>query len=590
MSAGPVTSSGVVGRAVVCLVLTVSGCAVAPSGIDGARGELDGPISGRSEPSEQPHSAAAGSPTPSLQSKTSTREGSPAAAAETPVPTPNVASTVDLTDPNPRSPRTAGESREADPTRALDSINLEPALGFSWREEVTCSNGEVDQLRCWEVYIPENLESPDSQRMVKLFVTEVDNGDPAGVGPVVHVQGGPGVGGADNAPNFVGTGFDMIFLDQRGTGASEPFLGCPEADVLWVDERTDDESRRLGEEASFTALQSCSDRLKDEDIDLDQYNTRAAAGDLEILRRLFGYERWSLWAVSYGTRIALTVARDFPHGVRAMVLDSVLPHEVDFWASIAPNALRAFEELDKACQTSACSSDHGSFTQQLAETAQRLDAAPKVVTASRPVSGTIYDYRIDGAELFDMVFAQLYDTAALAALPRQIARADYGGIDELVFYFASRADPERRALSTGLYYSTWCSEEFPFHDAQADDLAVAAGVRRFGTGFEEALGTEEVARVCEIFSVQAAGQLENRAVLLDVPTLIFSGRFDPITPPAWGRIAAANIEGSVYVEMPNHGHGMVQECPLGIRSQFLRDPEGELDLGCVDETSGPDFD
>ena len=75
----------------------------------------------------------------------------------------------------------------------------------------------------------------------------------------------------------------------------------------------------------------------------------------------------------------------------------------------------------------------------------------------------------------------------------------------------------------------------------------------------------------------------------DSPTLVLAGRFDPITPPAWSRAVADAIEGSIYVELADHGHGMSTACPIGIREAFLDDAAAPVDTSCVDEITGPSF-
>jgi len=74
-----------------------------------------------------------------------------------------------------------------------------------------------------------------------------------------------------------------------------------------------------------------------------------------------------------------------------------------------------------------------------------------------------------------------------------------------------------------------------------------------------------------------------------IPTLVFAGTFDPITPPSWSQQVAESLPNSFYVEMPNHGHGMSTSCPVNIRVAFLIDPLAAPDRSCADQTGAPDF-
>ena len=196
---------------------------------------------------------------------------------------------------------------------------------------------------------------------------------------------------------------------------------------MCIRDSTDSAAERIDdEEVVFDAYQQCRDRLVGQGIDLANFNTTAAAIDFELLRRLFGHEQWSLWGISYGTRLGLTIMRDHPDGVRAAVLDSVVPFEVDFFSTIPENGLAAIDRLATACDSEACSEDHGDFEANLIELTQRLNEDPVVVNATRPVTGETFPFRVDGEQLINMVFNQLYSTRALRSLPRQIARPDNG--------------------------------------------------------------------------------------------------------------------------------------------------------------------
>jgi len=61
---------------------------------------------------------------------------------------------------------------------------------------------------------------------------------------------------------------------------------------------------------------------------------------------------------------------------------------------------------------------------------------------------------------------------------------------------------------------------------------------------------------------------------VDIPTLVFAGSFDPITPPSWSQKAKAALPKSRYVEIEGAGHGayFTGPCAEGIAVSFLNDP------------------
>jgi pimeloyl-ACP methyl ester carboxylesterase len=505
-----------------------------------------------------------------------------------PTPTPDPAPTAEPTPTTEPSP-----TPEPTPSPPPGVAPIERLLELSRLDEASCPDGVAARgVTCYVATLPSDRYAPNPQSTVEVFLALVDNGDPQGAGPVVFLQGGPGIGSVTSAPSFAGTAHDVLFVDQRGTGFSTPKLSCPEADEEWEGFYSDDPEVRLDDQFAtrLDILERCASRLEDEGVALADFNTAAAATDLELIRRLFGYETWAIWGISYGTRLGLTLMRDYPAGVRAAVLDSVLPFEVDFFATIPQNALRSFDELDRACAAERCETDHGDFAENLQILARQLDQEPFVVDVVRPGTGETFPFRVDGQQLINMVFNQLYSTRQLRALPRQIARPEAGGLAEIVNGFVLRRDPSQLDLAVGLYYTTWCREELPFYNDATDDSLIQAQLTRYGSGFAAALSSDGSDQICEIFAVPPSEAIDDEPLVnSSIPTLVFAGRFDPITPPTWSRQVADALGQATYVEFIDHGHGMSNACSASLRLRFLVDPGTELDVSCVQTTQPPNF-
>lgn len=198
---------------------------------------------------------------------------------------------------------------------------------------------------CGYLIVPENraqVDSPPIRLHVAIFRNR--SADPA-PDPVVHLAGGPGSSSLDVAGYMLGQGLDailerrdFILFDQRGTGYSQSRLDCPEREALTsllLDGRLSAEETQP---AVLEAFQRCRERLAAQGIDLSAYHSAASAADLNDLRLALGYEKLNLYAVSYGTRLALTLMRDYPQAVRSAVLDSAYPLQVNLYTALAPNA------------------------------------------------------------------------------------------------------------------------------------------------------------------------------------------------------------------------------------------------------------
>ncbi len=81
----------------------------------------------------------------------------------------------------------------------------------------------------------------------------------------------------------------------------------------------------------------------------------------------------------------------------------------------------------------------------------------------------------------------------------------------------------------------------------------------------------------------------------DVPTLLFSGKFDPITPVAEAQSALQGLSNGQLLVFPSAGHGITATdtdsgtCAKDLMLAFLDDPGAPLDTSCIQATGGIDF-
>jgi pimeloyl-ACP methyl ester carboxylesterase len=156
---------------------------------------------------------------------------------------------------------------------------------------------------------------------------------------VLVLGGGPGeaqlvnTGPLINASNLASftSGRDVILLDQRGEGYSQPSLSCQANEI------------RL----------ACHDRLVSEGINLSAFTTLEDAADVHDLVRALGYKQVDLEGRSYGTRLALTVMRLYPGDLRSVVLISVDPPQVNNFATRAAVTQHAFNVFFQGCAANA---------------------------------------------------------------------------------------------------------------------------------------------------------------------------------------------------------------------------------------------
>jgi pimeloyl-ACP methyl ester carboxylesterase len=339
-------------------------------------------------------------------------------------------------------------------------------------------------------------------------------------------------------------------------------------------------------DAQTQALIDCHDDLV-ETAHLSSYTSAQNAADIADLRRVLGIEEWNVFGVSYGTRLALTLMRDDPEGVRSVVLDSVYPPQVDLFGEFAANLQAAFERLFTACaQDEACNEAYPDLQTVFFELVERLNANPAHITAIHTIGNFQYSAYVNGDMVLNEVFGQMYVRARIPDLPRLIYDA-YNGWEELLASAAQSFLDESYGISEGMYYSIECGEETPFTDWDAayEDMNALPPALSLDTFLPSAQA------ICDAWMTNTPDSIENAPVVSDIPTLLLNGEFDPITPVRWAEDTAGYLSNSYFYIMPATGHGVVRstDCGIGIMLAFLNDLTTAPDASCIDTVGGVDW-
>ena len=416
--------------------------------------------------------------------------------------------------------------------------------------------------------VPENRSDPKS-RILRLPVAIIRaKSGSSKMAPVVFLPGGPGVRGM-SAAAYPGAypwtaDRDFIVYGRRGAEAPDGPLDCPEYEAALRD----------SEEVSDYAIGAteCRERLVREGVDLSRYHSAAHAADLEALREALGYERLSLFALSYGTRIALTYARDFPAHVEALVLDSPLPHAADFDASYPENLRAALSRTAELCAAGdACAQAYPDLSARFFASIADAERTPWIAADGREVSA---------AALVSVVSPS---SAQAPFRMDAIARRDEEALSDVI-----TAPMQLTDFVRGLRLSVWCSEAAPF-SARADGFDPSSTF----AGFDGAVFQPEV---CAAWDVPSRPSGERAATISSVPALIIAGELDPLTPPKWGALAAETLSNSKVVTISAGGHGETVKwdgdgCAMSLAADFFANPEVALSAPtptCV-EARAPDF-
>jgi len=416
-------------------------------------------------------------------------------------------------------------------------------------------------------------------------------------GPILYLAGGPGYPTGLNQEaieywmmwlELNDWPHDLVLFDQRGTGLSQPSFSCPE--IMSVTQDILGQSLPLEKEFSLgkAAVEQCYQRLTESNIDLLKYTTTNNSRDVADLMVALGGNDWNLYGASYGTRLALSVVRNYPQRVRSVILDSVYPPEINELLEIPFFYDNALTTLFKGCQLDeVCHSNFPNLEASFETLLEQVRQAPIEFKVSAPDSKKPVNVMINDHRLMDVVFQALYRWDFIGQLPLAIdsaRRGDYKPLYPLVENYASwLLDKD---FSDAVYFSVECHDHFP--DTTREEYM--AQVARFPR-VSRFVKNHWDYNVCQFWKVANAGKAFHQQVSSKIPALFLSGKYDPVTPPLWAKNSAAHFsQGYVFV-FPGIGHGAVDsdECAPKLVREFLHNPKQKPSNECFSSVSGPDF-
>jgi pimeloyl-ACP methyl ester carboxylesterase len=353
---------------------------------------------------------------------------------------------------------------------------------------------------------------------LRLNVAAADNAKaPRGV--LLFLTGGPGQPGVSAVGRVAARltpvldDYRLVMVDQRGTGGTA--IRCPQ---LQAQAGTSDIAV-----PSPGAVRACAAQLGRA---RGLYSTDATVADLDDLRKALGAGTLTIDGVSYGTFVAERYAIARPKAVRAVVLDSVLPH-VDPQADDALylTGLKATGRvLRVACKDLGCGFDP----------ADDLAWIVRHGIAPVPLWDAIVTYEFVDPQYQRMIDAihqaRHGDTSLLQTLVAEIHRA-------------GSAPPE--LYSSGLHAATLCADlRLPWSSVTPVARRPALLARRMKTVPESAVwpftratashdGFVETCKVWPVTPPVPSPPL--RSKLPSVPVLLVNGDHDLSTPLEWAR-------------------------------------------------------
>ncbi|WP_460218616.1 alpha/beta fold hydrolase [Psychroserpens sp. MEBiC05023] len=438
----------------------------------------------------------------------------------------------------------------------------------------------IQHDRCGYVDVPNNWGKKSNGNTQIAYLVIASKSANRKEDPVIFLQGGPGGSVLPLANVFKNLSLDsdrdFIMYDQRGMGFSNEI--CPGLSSKFLDIMSADIPLNQEDEALIEISKDCIKTLSSSNFKT-AFGSTESAKDIEALRLHLGYKQLNLFGGSYGTRLGLKYMELYPSKVRTSILSGLFPPNIRLYDNIYTNLNRSLNKLFNTCDNDEnCSKKYPNLRDEFKTICTALDKAPKTFSNGNE------NIVINKQDFLLLIQQMLYDRRTISEAPSFIMafkNEDSNAVIESIQAFASRLG----IINVAAYWSVMTIDEGTFGNAKslANDgqqhATLSSGISLFTSDPD----------VIKVWPSQNNKNKTMKAVASDVPTLLVSGDWDPITPPSNAENAAKSLRNANHVVFPNDGHCPMNQCFFSIAKSFLNHPRQNIDDSCTSATQSIRF-
>jgi len=451
------------------------------------------------------------------------------------------------------------------------------------------SKEDKEKIKFGHIIVPETRDSINPRTLKIAFCILKGSSDKGILNPLIILPGGPGRSMTQAASGFFSTThwkerfefMDVVLFDPRGCGKSEPDL-CPEFDIpenyyQTLLGKTDEEMNEL----TISILKNCLDSLSIEKVDLNAYGSDEIAEDIEDLRVSIGVDQWNIQGGSYGTRYGQGLIRKFPNTVRSAVFLGLVPtvryYQDDNLRSLSKSLQLV---LKKCADDPECASKYPDLENKLFSALEYYNNNPLVIPSSEQKLVNNQDVIINGDVIISGLFLLSYGPVGIEIIPKFIqAGADrkewviknfansigdqFAGNQDMNFYIRANDNPDYGLSPEVDNYDEFTKKLMPY--------MVSPGL----------ISTKEMAEISGI----KLDTTQEVPIPSEIPVLLSTGVFDPITPTENTVITSKYLTNSTVLAFPEESHySKGNECYSAVITSFYKDPEKPVNAEkCLDE-------
>ena len=446
-----------------------------------------------------------------------------------------------------------------------------------WEEHPIPVKNTFDyQVEFGYIEVPENRRNPNSRQISMAFTRIKSKSREDLKDAVLFLPGGPGGSHSQYINGWLRTDNiqtvlqkrDIVLFDPRGCGFSFPKL-CENLNNYKNYYDLGYLSGKDYENALENIWGACASSLKDNNVDVHSYSSAAVANDLEDLRKALGYDQWNIRGHSYGSYYGFVLMQEYPETIRSSFLSGFVPlnRAYDWYES---QTLRTIYLVIEACKKDPlCQRQFPDLEDQIFQLLKRLESSPIEVQLPDESGEFKYTYYVSAEVFMSGMFQLAYYKSGIEAIPaltksildnnnwivRNIApllsMPDKSNNDILTIILSNDDDPnlphriaDQNLEKYKLYDPLWLPNSMDDRNQTWNLIRTKDSLPQY--------------------------KWQN----LDIPVLMLSGKFDPITPPTNANYMLKYLSNAEHHIIPNKS----RDHHLFFFPEFYDNPDPKTDV------------
>jgi len=280
--------------------------------------------------------------------------------------------------------------------------------------------------------------------------------------------------------------------------------------------------------------------------------------------------------VSYGTRVAQQYAARYPSHTRTVTLDGIVPNSLVLGNEHARNLESSLDsQFGRCVADKACAGKLGNPRERLNALMTKLAAEPPMVAYRDAITGEARQEKLTPGHIASLARMFAYAPQVAGLLPLELNEAAQGRLEPLMALSKLLASTVGGQIMHGMQLSVICTEDAAEMKIDDADKGSLIGVDLITT----------MRAQCEAWPQGVRPDGFRKPLAGNVPVLILSGEFDPVTPPRYGEQVKKSLPNSRHLVVRGQGHNVIGVgCLPKLFAGFVDAADAKkLDVSCLDK-------